>query len=127
MLRGEARCSDAERLRYYRRSRMKFSVMVTLGGVLLFLQPGSPSGQENGTTKVFLLEDAGNSQWCAYHKKATWNSALQDAGAMTVGTLTYTNDRLLQIDVTETDESGDWTVYDHYFLNGRGEVVKLHG
>ncbi len=97
----------------------------TLVGALLFFQPGCASGQENGPTKTFLLEDPGNSQWCAYNKEATWNTAVQDAGAMTVGTLTYLKHRLLQIDVTETDESGDWTVYDHYFLNGRGEVVKL--
>jgi hypothetical protein len=44
---------------------------------------------------------------------------------MTVATLSYSNDHLLQIDVTETDESGDWTVYDHYFLNDGGEIVKL--
>ena len=66
-----------------------------------------------------------NSQWCAYNKEATWNTAVQDAGAMTVGTLTYLKHRLLQIDVTETDESGDWQADHPRFLNGRGEVVKL--
>lgn len=99
--------------------------VVTLAGMLLFSQPNYASAQAKATIKVFLLEDTGNNQWCGYTKESTWNTAVQDVEAMTVGTLTYSNDSLSQIDVTETDESGDWTVYDHYFLNDRGEIVKL--
>lgn len=44
---------------------------------------------------------------------------------MAVGTLIYLDDHLSQVDVTETDESGDWTVYDHYFFDERGQIVKL--
>jgi len=103
---------------------MRFLGAMTVAGVLLFFQPVNTSGQAK-TAKVFLLEDTGNKQWCAYNKEATWNTAVQDAGAMTVGTLSYSNHHLLRIDVTESGESGDWTVYDHYFLDHRGEVVKL--
>jgi len=103
---------------------MRFLGAVTLTGVFLLFQPGHVS-QQAKAAKVFLLEDVGNKQWCAYNKEATWKAAVQDAGAMTVGTLTYSNGHLLQIDVTETDQSGDWTVYDHYFLDDRGEIVKL--
>ena len=103
---------------------MRMSGSVTLVGVLLFFPADRLPGQAK-TAKVFLLEDAATKQWCAYNKEATWNTGVQDAGAMTVGTLTYSNHHLSQIDVTETDESGDWTVYDHYFLDDRGQIMKL--
>jgi hypothetical protein len=50
---------------------------------------------------------------------------VQKVGAVTVGALNYSGDHLLQIDVTETDESGDWTVYDHYVLDDRRQVIRL--
>ena len=97
--------------------------VVILAGVLL-LVAGYIFGQVKAA-KVFLLEDTRSHQWCAYNNEAPWNAAVQDAGAMTVATLTYSDDHLSRIDVTETDESGDWTVYDHYFLNDRGQIVRL--
>lgn len=74
---------------------------------------------------VFLLEDAGNAQWCAYTTESTWKAMVRKVAATTVGTLTYSNGRLSQVEVTETGESGDWTVYDRYFLDGQGRVVRL--
>jgi hypothetical protein len=93
-------------------------------GVLLLAQFGRASAPAKAA-KVFLLEDASSNQWCAYAKEADWNAAVQDTGAMTVAALTYSNDHLLQIDVTETDETGDWTVYDHFFLDDHGQIVRL--
>lgn len=102
---------------------MKYFAAVLLGLSLLF-QPGFASAQAKAS-KVFLLEDAGNSQWCSYTTESTWKVKVREVGAMTVGTLAYSNDHLSQIDVTETDESGDWTVYDHYFFDDHGQMVKL--
>jgi len=84
-----------------------------------------PALAQSKTQKVFLLEDVGSDQWCAYDSESTWDATVQRLQAMTVGTLTYADDHLSRIDVTETDESGDWMVYDHYFLDGRGRLVKL--
>jgi hypothetical protein len=39
--------------------------------------------------KVFLLKDTRSNQWCAYTEETAWNAAVQHAGAVTVGTLTY--------------------------------------
>jgi hypothetical protein len=100
------------------------SFAAILVGFLLLFQPGFASAQVKAS-KVFLLEDAGNNQWCSYTTEATWKTKVQEVGAMTVGTLAYSNDHLSQIDVTETDESGDWTVYDHYFFDDHGRIVKL--
>ena len=44
---------------------------------------------------------------------------------MAVGMLSYFDGRLTQIDETETDESGDWMVFDNYFLDDQGQIVKL--
>jgi hypothetical protein len=93
-------------------------------GFSLFFQSGFASAQVKASM-VFLLEDAGNNQWCSYLTESTWKAKVQRVGAMTVGTLAYSNDRLSQIDVTGTDESGDWTVYDHYFFDDHGQLVKL--
>lgn len=97
------------------------AVLVTF---FLLFQPGFASAQVT-SSKVFLLEDAGNNQWCSYTTEATWKAKVQEIGAITVGTLAYSNNHLSHIDVTETDESGDWTVYDHYFLDDHGQLVKL--
>jgi hypothetical protein len=95
-----------------------------LVGFFLLLQPDLASAQAKGS-KVFLLEDAGKNQWCSYLSESTWKAKVQEVGAMTVGTLIYSNDHMAQIEVTETDESGDWTVYDHYFFDDHGQLVKL--
>jgi hypothetical protein len=103
---------------------MRFYGAAVLVGILALFQSGLASTQAKAP-KVFLLEDPGTTQWCAYNAEATWNARVLDVGAMRVGTLTYSNDHLSTIDATETDESGDWTVYDHYFLNDRSQIVKL--
>lgn len=97
---------------------------VILATVLLVLFSGYLSGKGKAG-KVFLLEDRRSNEWCGYKDEAAWNAAVQEAGAMTVGTLTYSGGRLSKIDVTETDETGDWLVYDQYFLNDRGRIVRL--
>jgi hypothetical protein len=96
----------------------------TLVGFLLLFQSGVALARAHAS-KLFLLEDAGNNQWCSYNTESTWKVRVQEVEAMTVATLTYSNDHLSQIDLTETDESGDWTVYDHYFLDDHGQLVKL--
>lgn len=90
------------------------NLATALVGFLLFFQPWFASAQATAS-RVFLLEDAGNDQWCSYSTESTWRAKVQEVGAMTVGTLAYSNDHVTKIDVTETDGSGDWTVYDHYF------------
>jgi hypothetical protein len=102
---------------------MRYLAKVVIGLFLLF-QAGFVSAQAKAS-KVFLLEDAGNNQWCSYTTESTWKAKVQEVGATTVGTLAYSKDHLSQIDVTETDESGDWTVYDHYFFDDHGQLVKL--
>lgn len=74
---------------------------------------------------VFLLYNARQHQWCAYTDSAMWSAAVEDVGAMTVGGLSYSASRLQEIDLTQTDESGDWTVYDRYFLDSAGSIVQL--
>jgi hypothetical protein len=101
---------------------MRYFATLFIGFFLLF-QPGFAPAQTK-VSKVFLLEDAGNNQWCSYLSEPKWKTKVQEAGAMMVGKLIYSNDHLSEIDVTETDESGDWTVYDHYFLDGHG-IAKL--
>jgi len=121
--RHEANRGDGKRLRRWR-PLMRLLNAAGFAGVLLLSQLGRASAQAKAA-KAFLLEDASSNQWCAYAKEADWNAAVQDAGAMTVAPLTYSDDHLLQIDVTETDETGDWTVYDHFFLDDRGRIVRL--
>ena len=103
---------------------MKFLGTTALVGMLLLCQAGQGLGQTRSAS-VFLLEDARANQWCAYGKEAPWKAAVQQSAASTVGSLTYVNKRLAQIDVTRTGESGDWLVYDHYFLDEHEQIVRL--
>jgi hypothetical protein len=103
---------------------MEGSSALTLVAVVLLFHSDYALGQAN-TAKVFLLEDAVSNQWCAYKNEATWNAAVEHARAMRVAALAYSNGRLSKIDVTETDESGDWIAYDRYFVDDRGQMIKL--
>ncbi|MGH9474007.1 MAG: hypothetical protein ACRD2F_03940 [Terriglobales bacterium] len=100
--------------------------MAALACTLLLIPPTDASGQAKATKKVFLVENRGRDRWCAYNKESAWRAAVNRAEALTVGVLIYAGRQLRRIDVTETDESGDWTAYDHYLLNGRGEITRLY-
>lgn len=73
---------------------------------------------------VFLLQESSD-QWCSYIDQNEWKGAVRASGAMVVAELRYSQDKLTEIDVTETDESGDWTVFDHYFLDTDNNLKKL--
>jgi hypothetical protein len=103
---------------------VKYFWAVVFVGVCLVFQSGT-AFVEAEASKTFFLEDVRENQWCAFESETTWRAAVQSTGAMTVGTIEYSGDHLSQIDVTETDESGDWTVYDHYFLDNRAQIIKL--
>lgn len=102
---------------------MKLLSTVAFIGCLI-LQSGCALGQQKAA-KLFFLEDVKTNRWCAFDEEPVWNAAVQEVEAMTVGALTYSSGRLLRIDVTEAGESGDWIVYDNYFIDGKGRVTKL--
>jgi hypothetical protein len=93
--------------------------------VIVAILPHAFGSADAGALKVFFLEDAAKNQWCAFSGEAAWNAAVQEVGSMTVGSLSYTNGHISQIDVTVTDESGDWIVYDRYTLDNDGQLAKL--
>lgn len=103
---------------------MKYICAAALMAFCLILQ-SHPASAQSKAAKIFFLEDTRNSQWCAFHSEATWKAAVESARAMTVGTLIYSGKHLSQIFLTETDESGDWIVYDHYLVDSHGRIVKL--
>jgi hypothetical protein len=76
-------------------------------------------------TKIYLLKNEATKKWCSFTREPEWRKAVENAGSMSVGTLTYAGRHLSQVDVSETDQTGDWTAYDHYFLNTKGEPSKL--
>lgn len=102
---------------------MKYRIVILLASLLLF--NCDLAFAQGNAPKVFLLEDAPNNQWCSYNNESTWKEEVRKIEAMTVGTMIYSNDRLVEIDVTETDQTGDWTVYDRYLLDDHTQLVKL--
>lgn len=77
------------------------------------------------TSRVFLLEDTQKKQWCSFNDEAGWKARVQSLRSENVAVLTYSNDALTKIDLTQTDHTGDWTVYDHYSIDGQGDLAKL--
>jgi len=69
---------------------MRYFATALVGFSLLF--PSGFASAQVRTSKVFLLEHAGNSQWCSYTTESTWKANVQEVGAMKVGTLAYSND-----------------------------------
>ncbi len=107
----------------FHKSPMRY-LSTLFAGLFLLFHVDFASAQAKAS-KVFLLEDSRNQQWCSDLSEVTWNVKVREVQAMTVATLIYSNDLLSQVDVTHTDQSGDWTVYDHYFFDGHGQIVKL--
>jgi hypothetical protein len=103
---------------------MRCLCSASLVSFCLMIHLASCFGQTKAS-RVYVLEDRGNDRWCAFDNQKAWSSEVQRTEAMVVGTLTYSDSNLSQIDVTETDQSGDWIVYDHYFLNDHRQIVKL--
>lgn len=86
--------------------------------------PRVVTAQTNGHA-VFLLEDSTEKQWCAFTNRAQLDSSVSAMKAPEVATLTYRDRHVVRIDLAETDESGDWMVYDHYLLDEAGHVTRL--
>jgi hypothetical protein len=100
---------------------------IQLGAVLLATLVMSNVGfaQRKSGKEIFFLEDDQRRQWCGYSDQSEWKSAVQSLSAMIVGGVAYLKDRVSVIHVTETDESGDWAVYDEYTLDQNGRLQKL--
>jgi hypothetical protein len=77
------------------------------------------------TSRLFLLEDTQKKQWCSFNDEARWTALVQSLSAENVATLTYSNDSLIEIHVTQTDQTGDWTVFDSYSIDSHANLAKL--
>lgn len=91
---------------------------------LLPLSHSSLSAQAQQDT-VFVLHDQGRGRWCAFSSERVWKAALQRVGSMQAGTVIYSDDHLSSVNLREEDESGDWTVYDHYSFDTHQRLTKL--
>ena len=84
----------------------------------------SPLTLSQTSKPIFLLQDK-NSSWCAYKNKGEWSSDVETNEIVRVGSLEYSANKLAIVNVTEEDESGDWTVYDTYRIDNGGNIVGL--
>jgi hypothetical protein len=91
-------------------------------GLSLMLSGRAPA--QTNPTKVFLL--AVNNQWCSYSEESARDAELHTATDGIPGTLTYTGDRLSQIDIRWLDgQDGEFAISDSYMLDNRGRITKL--
>jgi hypothetical protein len=77
------------------------------------------------TSRLFLLEDTQKKQWCSFNDEASWKARVQSLSSENVAVLTYGNDSLSKIDMTQTDQTGDWTVFDSYSIDSRAKLATL--
>lgn len=106
---------------------MKLLKRVALLGVIgsCFLLEFGCALSHKKIEKFYVAEDDAYNQWCLYRDEAEWRKSVDSAGAMVVGALLFKNGGLAKIDLTETDETGDWTVYDEYYLDNN-KITKIH-
>jgi hypothetical protein len=95
-----------------------------VGLLFSLLQGPSVSGQK-GPREIPYLEDARSRQWCAFDTQSEWQAAVNNTRSMRVGTLIYPDGLLSEIHFNQEDEAGDYIVYDDYFVDARGSIVKL--
>jgi len=72
--------------------------------------------------RLFLLQDSGHQQWCAYRTESDWAAEVKSLSSPVVGSLEYADGRVSKISLTEEDDTGDWIVYDEYALNKNGGI-----
>jgi hypothetical protein len=101
---------------------VRILVAVTLSLGWAFAQSG-----ENGITgkTVYFLKDDSHKQWCGYASESRFKAQIQALAAMVVGGADYTDSRISTVHVTETDETGDWEVYDEYTTDKNGKLESL--
>ena len=74
---------------------------------------------------MFLVYDDHLKKWCAYAKESSWKSQVAALAADTVASMHFSEGRLISIDVTTQDETGDWMVFDHYTIETGGNLQQL--
>jgi hypothetical protein len=105
------------------RIRNPFSLVLSLLVTCLLASDGRPQSESKRT--LYVLEDRVGRQWCAYSEEAAWRNEVQSLSAMVVATVDYANGHISAVWVTEEGESGDWIVYDHYFVTDSGAICRL--
>jgi hypothetical protein len=103
-----------------RSSAILTGILFLLSAVVVYGALAQSTGK-----RLFLLEDAEHHQWCAYGSESEWTTEVKSLTALVVATLEYTGDHVSKIAVTEEDEAGDWTVYDHYLIDEKGQIREL--
>lgn len=104
--------------------------VIAIGVLVLCSYSLKPQGQAypaatQAISTVYLVTDETNNRWCAFRTRAVWKSRVESGSAMTVGSITYVGRRPSVIILTQTDETGDWIVEDHYSTNRTGQLQRL--
>jgi len=99
------------------------SLVASLLVTCLLASDGRP--QSESERSLYVLEDRVGRQWCAYREESVWRKDVQALSALVVATVNYANGNVSAVWVTEEGESGDWIVYDHYFVADSGAICRL--
>jgi hypothetical protein len=93
----------------------------------LFLGLAFAQTHENGITgkTVYFLKDDSHKQWCGYASESRFKAQKQALAPMVLGGADYTDSRISTVHVTESDETGDWEVYDKYTADKSGKLESL--
>ena len=102
-------------------------IMRILIAATLFLGWAFAQSGENGMIgkTVYYLKDDSNKQWCGYTSESRFKAQIQALAARVVGDTEYADGRILTVHLFETDETGDWGVYDEYSASKSGELRGL--
>lgn len=108
-----------------RRVRMRWlGILAAAAAVLNLAFAQSAQDQKTGKTISFLKDDLGQ-QWCAYASESQFKAQIKERTAFVVGGADYADGRIVRVRVTETDETGDWTVSDDYSFDSDGNIESL--
>jgi hypothetical protein len=77
-----------------------------------------------GSTVYFLRDDL-HERWCGYSSESRFQKQVQSVVARFAGGADFSDDRILMLHISETDESGDWAVYDVYTFDAEGKLHRL--
>jgi hypothetical protein len=104
---------------------MKRSCKLIAGCLLALLAASNCGFAQTADTKLYLLHDEARHQWCSYTSEGAWEKERDSIGTGEVGALEYSGGDLAEIDATYSDETGDWIVYDRYFVEPSGKIARL--
>jgi len=95
--------------------------------IIFILTAQCASASQTGTAKkvIYLLRNDETKEWCGFATESPWRAAIALTNPDITGGVEFKNDRIASVQLSTTDFTADWSVYDNYAVNNDGTLQRL--